>query len=331
MPKITLIAALSLLLSVILTVLVCRIGPRLNLIDKPNLRSSHSIPTPRGGGIGILLAFILAGILFTKEYIFVMICAGSGIIGLVSDLFNMASKARLILHLFIAALLIAFFDSSIYLPGSITIIPLALFLIIFLTASANIYNFMDGINGISGIMAAVSFGLLAFFSYREFGIGSPMTILAIAIIFSSIGFLRFNMPNARIFMGDVGSIFLGFTFAGITILLSKNIQDFICLASFLFIFYADEAVTAFLRLKDGENLLFPHRRHLYQILANEARVAHWKISCGYGAAQLLIGLTVLSLRPMGPWTILPVLSLYFTAFIALNVLIRRRWRALKRA
>ena len=90
-------------------------------------------------------------------------------------------------------------------------------------------------------------------------------------------------------MGDTGSILLGFVFASMVTWLSDSLVNFLCLVSFLFLFYADEITSSIIRLKDGENLWTPHRRHLYQILANEYGVAHWKVSLGYGLAQLFVG------------------------------------------
>ena len=143
---------------------------------------------------------------------------------------------------------------------------------------------MDGINGIAGITGIVGFGLLAFSAFLS-GSDSSFVTLAICMSLSCLGFLPFNMPRARVFMGDVGSILLGFVFAGMVIWLSRNLLDFICLSAFLFPFYADEFTTMAVRIRDGENLTHPHRRHLYQLLTNEKGISHWKISVGYGLAQ----------------------------------------------
>ena len=131
------------------------------------------------------------------------------------------------------------------------------------------------------------------------------------------------MPKAKIFMGDVSSILLGFTFAAIVVILSKSILDFVCLAGFLFPFYADELTTMAARIKDGENLFKPHRRHLYQLLANEKGIPHWKISIGYGLAQLIVGITILLLRPFGISMILLLLAVYFLAFVFTSSAVRR--------
>lgn len=322
------VAIFSLFFSAIIVAFVCRIGPKINLLDMPNHRSSHLVPTLKGGGVGILLTFMIIGFFVARQYAFVITCSAIGIIGLISDLFDISSGLRLVIHIASAFILIVLTANLLHPANNITMILLMLFLVMFIAGSANIYNFMDGINGIAALTAIVAFGLLSVFSAENFGSRFPATILAVSITFASLGFLRFNMPSARIFMGDVGSVFLGFTFAGIVVLLSKNIADFICLSSFLFTFYADEVVTMCLRLKDAQNLLLPHRRHFYQILANEGKMPHWKISCGYAVAQFAIGLSILSMRPLGLRFIISTLVLYFIVFVILNFLVRRKFESI---
>ena len=324
MRILSLIAIFSLFFTVMVVALICRLRRSINLLDVPNYRSSHSVPTPRGGGIGIALTFLAVGIMCTKAYAFVIICVAIAAIGLISDLFNISSGIRLILHLAASFFMVLSSVRFSGVSGGIAIL-LVMLSAIFITGSANIYNFMDGINGIAAVTAIVAFGLLAVFSANRGDSGFPLTILSVSIIFSSLGFLWFNMPDARIFLGDVGSLFLGFAFAGMTILLSKNLPDFICLSSFLFVFYADEIVTMYLRVKDRQNLFIPHRRHFYQILANEGKVPHWKVSCCYGAGQLVIGLSVLSVRPLGVWAVIGTLFFYFAAFVVMNILVRRKF------
>ena len=318
------IAIFSLFFTAIVVALVCRLGPSINLLDMPNHRSSHSVPTPRGGGIGIVLSFLFAGSVCTNAYSFISVCVVIALMGLISDLFNISSGKRLILHIAasFAMVLSCVGFSTIYGSGIAVLFVIAA--VIFITGSANIYNFMDGIDGIAAITAIVAFGLLAIFSANRGNDGFSIMILTVSIIFSSLGFLYFNMPNARIFLGDVGSLFLGFTFAGMVILLSKSAIDFICLASFLFTFYADEIVTMYLRVKDRQNLLLPHRRHFYQILANEGKAPHWKVSCGYGAGQLIVGLSVLSLRPLGAWAVIGAIFTYFAIFVVMNIVVRTK-------
>ena len=125
-------------------------------------------------------------------------------------------------------------------------------------------------------------------------------------------------------MGDVGSIFLGFLFAGIVTILSRNFLDFLCLASFLLPFYADEITTMYIRLSHNESLLKPHRKHLYQILVNELGIAHWKVSIGYGIAQLLIAVIILSVKNISNSVVVLMLLLFFCSFIGITFSIRKR-------
>ena len=169
----------------------------------------------------------------------------------------------------------------------------------------------------------IGFGLIGFYAFF-LKIDSSFVPLATSISIACLGFLPFNMPKARVFMGDVGSILLGFVFAGMVIYLSKSFLDFVCLAAFLFPFYADELTTMMIRIRDGERLSRPHRRHLYQLLANEYSIQHWKVSFGYGLFQLIVGISVLSLKSTGSLAVISLLILYFCAFTILSFILRNK-------
>jgi Fuc2NAc and GlcNAc transferase len=196
-------------------------------------------------------------------------------------------------------------------------------LIIFVVGTANFYNFMDGINGISGITGIIGFGMIAFYA-MNFGNNLHLSTLAICMSISCMGFLPFNVPKAKVFMGDVGSILLGFVFSGMVVYLSENVLDFICLMSFLFLFYADEFTTMMVRLKDGENLTKAHRRHLYQLLANECNISHWKISVGYGLFQFMIGISILLVKNMGLIMVVSALVFYGCFFTICSFIFRKK-------
>ena len=295
-------------------------GQRLALIDSPNERSSHSEPTPKGGGIGLLAAFIIASLWLGVQASFWISIGIIGIISLLVDRFHFSPKLRLGFQ-FLGALVVLV---AIYQPDIMQLhfILLCIPLSIFIVGTANFYNFMDGINGIAAITGIVGFGLLAFYAFTFENI-TPLSALAACMALSCLGFMPFNMPTAKVFMGDVGSILLGFVFAAIVVSLSKNFLDFVCLASFLFAFYADELTTMAVRIRHRENLLKPHRSHLYQLLANECCIAHWKISTGYGIFQLVVGLTVLVARPHGIIMVLSLLFAYFAAFIFVSFSVRK--------
>ena len=295
---------------------VAKYGSRLGLLDIPNERSSHeiSIPIPKSGGIGILAAFILASLFLEIPLTFWLPATFLALFSFFGDKVDLSPKLRLPVQFIAALFLLA--------PGQWNVaftIPMAVFIV----GTANFYNFMDGINGIAGITGIVGFGLLAFYA-SLLGFGPSFVTMAICMSLSCLGFLPFNMPKARIFMGDVGSILLGFVFAGMVVWLSRSFLDFICLAAFLFPFYADELTTMVARIKNGENLTRPHRRHLYQLLANEGNISHWKVAVGYGLVQLFVGISILLIKNIGNMAIISMLIIYFCGFAGLTCAVRKK-------
>jgi len=289
------------------------------LVDNPEGRSSHDRPTPKGGGIGILAAFLLASLAMKMPPAFWAPAAFLSLLSFFSDRFDFSPKFRLPLQLIAASILLLPISALWPLTSTLYFF----FLVLFITATANWYNFMDGINGIAGITGVAGFGMLG--AYNILSAGDPrFSVLCLCIAFSCLGFLPFNIPKARVFMGDGGSILLGFVFAAMVALLSKSFLEFVCLASLLSTFYADEWVTMAVRIRDGENLLRPHRRHLYQLLANELGIEHWKVSAGYGILQVVVGACVLSIRPYGPLAVWTLLVIFFSMFVWVNYIVRVR-------
>ena len=318
---------------------IANCGHKLRLLDNPNDRSSHHAAIPKGGGIGILAAFVFGSVVFSVPKSFWIPSTFLALISFYGDRHELSPKFRLPIQ-FTAALIllipILFSNSSsvlcplypveclcfFYSTGVSSVLCL-FFLSIFIVGTANFYNFMDGINGIAGITGVVGFGLLASYVYR-FGPNESLFTLPICISLACLGFLPFNILKAKVFMGDVGSILLGFVFAGMVVWLSKNLLDFICLAAFLFPFYVDELTTMIVRLKDRENLTKAHRRHLYQLFANEMKIEHWKVSAGYGLLQLIVGISVLLLKPIGLLVIFLILAAYFAGFLLLSFIVRKK-------
>ena len=310
---------------------ISRFAVRFGLMDIPNERSSHEIPIPipKGGGIGILAAFILASLFLEIPLAFWLPATFLALFSFFGDKVDLSPKLRLPVQFIAALALLSTIDfSSVLRPLSSDLCPptsalYLFFLSVFIVGTANFYNFMDGINGIAGITGIVGFGLLAFYASFS-GIAPSFVTLAICMSLTCLGFLPFNIPNAKVFMGDVGSILLGFVFAGMVVWLSKRLIDIICEAAFLFPFYADALTTMVARLKNGENLTRPHRRHFYQLLANEGNISHWKISVGYGIVQLAVGMSVLFVKPFGSIMVLLLLAGYFGGFVLLSFRFRKR-------
>jgi Fuc2NAc and GlcNAc transferase len=289
-------------------------GFKLSLVDYPNERSSHHSPVPKGGGIGILLAFLVAGWMVHAPANLMIPAAALSLVGFLGDKTHISPKIRLVVQF--AASLISM--SGIGLPWW-TVAPAAVFVV----GTANFFNFMDGINGIAGITGVVGFGLIGAFACGR-APGDPLGILALALAAACAGFLPFNLPDARVFMGDVGSILLGYVFACMAVRLSTGPADFFCLCAFLSMFYADELSTMCFRLKSGENLLLAHRRHTYQLLANEDGIAHWKISAGYGLIQLGVGACAWKALRYGPYSLVVLLGMGFLFFCGFTFNLRRR-------
>lgn len=294
-------------------------GARWGFVDHPCHRSSHISDTPKAGGIGIVAAFfLLAGVLKFSLYIWIPTLL-IALIGLIADRHVIPAIYRLIMQFIIV--LFAVLAMHKYAPIVRENFFVILFFTVFILATTNWYNFMDGIDGIAGITGIVGFALAAYLMniVSPGGLGAK---LSAGMAIACIGFLPFNFPRARVFLGDVGSVFLGFVFAGTIVTASRGVLDFICFSSFLFCFYLDELTTMCMRLKNGENIFTPHRRHLYQILANELKTPHWIVSSGYGAVQAFVGLSIINLRPLGITAVLSALIFFSIIFILFSAYIR---------
>jgi Fuc2NAc and GlcNAc transferase len=314
--------------------LIAGMAFRERLLDTPNERSSHTVPTPRGGGIGILAAFIMAGLTLRIPTTFLFAGILISAVSFYGDYIRISVKFRLVFQA-ISALMLLFpllpRLSAQYAESALNGSPLLFLLILaamflFLIGTANFYNFMDGINGIAGLSGAIGFGLLGLATlYRPSSdpFQTPLSLLSLCIALACVGYLPFNMPRARVFMGDVGSILLGFVFAGLAVTLAHNYLEMVCFTALLFPFYADELTTMVVRLRERETLTRSHRRHLYQLLVNEFGIVHWKITAAYAAAQLAIGVGALIAYSCGVRTVLIFLVVCSIGFVLLTVHIRK--------
>jgi Fuc2NAc and GlcNAc transferase len=316
------IAAFVLLTSALGAALIAGIGRSIGLVDVPNERSSHSALTPRGGGIGFWIAFMSAGTLFMREYAFVALSCILGLFVLLSDAREFSARPRLLIHLVFAAASVAVLRG---VPESALSIAHLVFWMVFIAGTANFFNFMDGIDGIAGLTGLVGFGLLAFFSRYLVG-DEQVAMMSLVLAVGCAGFLPFNFPRARVFMGDVGSIFLGFVFASFVMRISTDLRIFLCASAFLSTFYADTLLTIYCRWKKGEDLMKAHRSHLYQFMSNELSMAHWKVSLIYAGIQLLIGALAITAYPgYMVWQVL--LVVVFGLLWILSYKTIKAWRA----
>lgn len=271
---------LATILGVLLVGLVRWDARRRGLIDRPSARSSHVAPTPRGGGLGLLLAFALAlgveltrdgGALTVTAILTVAAVAVVGTIGWIDDHGGAPVRLRLAVHV-AAGLLLLPLALAAALP-----IPtwLAIVWWVFWTVSAvNVVNFIDGIDGIMGLQAVVYGGFVALVGVA----GGGAQESGVALVGASVGFLVWNWNPAKIFMGDVGSGALGVIVVALgAALVAEGSVGFIAAFAPLAPIFLDAALTLVRRARRGEQLSQAHRSHLYQRLANggwgHARVA----------------------------------------------------------
>ena len=253
-----------------------RWAERREILDHPNERSSHSTPTPRGGGLAIVVTTLLAAAIvelrngdwplrwFAAVTMTAILVA---LVGWLDDLYTLSSLLRIGVHLLAASLLMMTVGFWTELPmiGRVPAIVGVGLTLLWIVGLTNAYNFMDGIDGIAGGQAVVAGLGLAWLVWSS---GDKTTAgFGMAIAGSATGFLFYNWQPARIFMGDVGSSFLGFLFASLTLVSSHHGSRFI-VAGFLVVwpFVFDSAFTFLRRLRRGERVFEAHRSHLYQRL-----------------------------------------------------------------
>ncbi len=288
-------------------------------MDHAHERSSHIGKVPKGGGIGILGALFLSALWLEIPTWFWLPPALLSLVSFYGDRQDISPGFRLGIQILCAGAALYHYEGFTSDSGHIFVF---LVLVLFIVGTCNINNFMDGINGIAGINAIVVSGLMCVYLWLNNGQEEWIIFLG-TISVSTIPFLFFNLPKAKVFMGDVGSILIGFVLAELIVFSSKNIIDFICMAGFLIVYYIDEVTTMIIRIRDRESLFKAHRKHIYQLLANEMGYAHWKVASGYGIVQLVIGVAVLSISSYGVIALVLLYSVIGTLLIYLSVKIRR--------
>jgi Fuc2NAc and GlcNAc transferase len=298
-------ALIALVASALVTRLVQSQAGRLKLVDLPNHRSSHARPVPRGGGLGIVAGVLLAEATWRQgQWAISAPClAGAllvAVVGLMDDLKPQSARLRLVLQM-LAAAGVAFSVREAFqgpVQGSMALhvgVPFALWLIA-LVAGTNAFNFMDGIDGIAGAEAAfLALSTAALLS--NVGDAQHLQASAIWIGAAALGFLVLNWPPASIFMGDVGSGFLGFVLVALALgaweLGATPLWTWPILAG---CFVVDSTTTLFRRAIRGERIAEAHRSHAYQRLARRWG-SHRKV---------VLGMMAVNMFWLLPWALLSV-------------------------
>ena len=290
-----------------------KIADKFNIIDKPNERSSHSTIVLRGGGIIFLLGAWVWSFAFGFQYPWFLLglslVAG---VSFIDDIHSLPDSVRLVVQFTAAALAFyqlgmlsgEWFETNGLLVGGLLIL---LALIVYVGAT-NVINFMDGINGITaGYALAVLLPLLAIncgFKFQDSGLNELQSVyfdqsLAVVTILSVLVFCIFNFRpkgRAKCFAGDVGSIGIAFIILfliGKVIIATGDLTYLI----FLLVYGVDGVLTICHRIMLHENLGEAHRKHAYQLMANELKIGHVKVSLLYMAMQLVVSLGFIYVCP----------------------------------
>lgn len=262
-----------------------KLANKFNIIDKPNLRSSHTSITLRGGGIifyfAVIAYFVSSG--FSYPWFFLGLTFMT-LVSFLDDVFTLSNRIRLLVHF--GSVLLMIYELQVFsLPWYYLVITF-----IFVVGVINAYNFMDGINGMTAGYSLAVGGLLMLVNNLVYFVDQNL------LTYSMIGVLVFTLfnfrKNAKAFAGDVGAVSIAFIllFAlGALIIKTENVIYIL----FLGVYGVDAIWTLFRRLLLKENIFEAHRSHLYQYLGNEAGINKLVVSSSYSVLQLLVGLLVI--------------------------------------
>lgn len=282
--------AAALLVSCASTVLALRYARRRRLLDHPGQRRAHSLPTPRGGGIAIVVAVLccvgpVLAPAWAAAALSVALVAVAGI-GWWDDHASLSPLPRVLVHLLAGVLLavVALRLAPVWTQGFGAVLALA---VVLSTAwSINLHNFMDGINGFLTLQAVWIFGMVALLG--ALGLPHGLGVIPLLLAAACLGFLPFNFPRARIFLGDVGSGALGFLIAAVLWLAALREPRWFAVGLLLLSsFLIDATATLSFRFWRGRRWYSAHREHLYQWLVRRGW-SHTRIVIGYMAWNLLL-------------------------------------------
>ena len=285
-----------------------RIADKCNIIDKPNERSSHTRITLRGGGIifyfGVLAYFLTSHF----EYPWFMLALTLiTFISFVDDIRSTSQVLRLVFHF--SAMALMFYQWGLFsLPWWTLFVAL-----IVCTGIINAYNFMDGINGITGGYSLVVLVALAYINEAVVPFveqGFILTVLCSVFVFNFFNFRK----RAKCFAGDVGSVCTAFVllfFIGKLVIRTEDFSWIILLA----VYGVDSVLTIIHRLMLHENIGLPHRKHLYQIMANELKIPHVVVSSVYMLVQALVIVGYFYFYSYGYWYLLATVLILGTLYV----------------
>ena len=287
-----------------------RIADKCNIIDKPNERSSHTRITLRGGGIIFYFGALAYFLTNHFEYPWFMLALSLiTFISFIDDIRSTSQGLRLVFHF--TAMALMFYQWGLFsLPWWTLLVAL-----IVCTGIINAYNFMDGINGITGGYSLVILVSLAYVNAEVISFTEQnfiYTMICSVLVFDFFNFRK----RAKCFAGDVGSVSIAFVVLFLIGSLILQTKDFSWLVM-LTVYGVDSVLTIIHRLLLHENIGLPHRKHLYQIMVNELRIPHVVVSLVYMIVQIVIIIGYLYCRGYGDWYLLGCILLLCGIYIVL--------------
>jgi len=297
---------------VLLELVYFAVAARFRIIDKPNERSSHTLPTIRGGGVIFIFAALLFSVWYGGAFPLLMLAVVlSGTVSFIDDIKSLPNWLRFLAHL----------CSGLLILGEVGLFGLPwmylVAILVMVIGIINAYNFMDGINGITGFY---SLAILLPLYLTE-----PDPNVKELQLFTMIGlvvFLFFNArTKARCFAGDVGSVSIAVLvifFLATRINQSQNVNYI----AFLLLYGVDTILTIIQRLYLRENIFKAHRRHLFQLYSNEYKTPHLIVSAAYGLVQFAVNWFIIKKESSPYFLLILILSTGFT-YIGLKVIALR--------
>lgn len=286
-----------------------RIAAYYNITDKPNERSSHQEVITRGGGVIYLFAAAIAFVLHPAQWMLVLSLFIAGGVSFVDDWLSLSNKIRILFHVMAATLLF-------YALGAFSMLAWwnVAMLYILIIGIINAYNFMDGINGITGTYSLVVFAGLQYVNLGQVYFIHPDMIWLPVI--ASLVFLFFNFRRKAVcFAGDVGSVTVACWVLFILLSLIFKTGNWSYLL-FLVVYGVDSVLTIIHRMLLRQNIFEAHRMHFYQLLVNEQNIPHLFVALGYAIVQLGVIIFLIN-HPSGFFincliTILPLVVIYIS-------------------
>ena len=279
-----------------------RAADKCNIIDKPNERSSHTKVTLRGGGIIFYFGALAYFLTSSFEYSWFMLALTLvTFISFADDIKPTKQITRLLFHF--SAMALMFYQWGLFSLSWWWI----LIALIVCTGIINAYNFMDGINGITGGYSLVILGALAYINSEITTFVEPAlinTVLCAVLVFCFFNFRK----KAKCFAGDVGSVSIAFILLFLIGKLIIKTEDFSWII-LLCVYGVDSVLTIIHRLMLHENIGLPHRKHMYQLMANELKIPHVGVSLIYMGAQALVILGYFCFVRYGYWYLLGIIVL----------------------